>query len=517
MRQVSPCLRLCILIAYVAVFGASSALAAEPEASPAKKAARAAVVERRDLIGSLGRQVWEFAEPAFQEHRSSALLAKTLEDAGFRVSRGVAEMPTAFVAEYGSGKPVVALLAEYDALPGLAQAADPVLSPIPRQQAGHGCGHNLFGAAVVGAALSVKDAMEQHKLGGTLRVYGCPAEEGGCGKAYMVRAGELKDVDVALHWHPGSSNSANMRTSLAIVRFRCRFTGVSAHAAGSPHLGRSALDAVELMNTGINFLREHVTSSARIHYVITDGGKRPNVVPQQAEAWYYIRAPKMSEAQAIFARVKKIAEGASLMTETKHELRMITGSYEILVNEPLARAMDANLRAVGDSAVYRRRTQIRRRRAEGNERRLEARRSAGLDDHREVRRRRHERLDRCRRRFLDRADGRPRRRHGRARDSRSQLGDDRLRRLAASRARFDHRGRSLGGHGRGSLRASQAAGRSASRFHFANRGNEVRAGSFRRSASRKARRLLNVGRRNRADDGSRRRSGNFLVALRDSA
>lgn len=318
-----------------------------PSHSPAKQTAQAEVVARGDLIGKLGREVWSFAEPAFQEHRSSKLLADTLEAAGFKVRRGIAEMPTAFVAEFGSGKPVVALLAEYDALPGLAQAAVPVLQPIPRQQAGHGCGHNLFGAAIVGAGISVKEAMQRHKLGGTLRVYGCPAEEGGCGKAYMVRAGELKDVDVAIHWHPGNSNQASMRSSLAIVRFRCRFTGISAHAAGSPHLGRSALDAVELMNSGVNYLREHVPSTARIHYVITDGGKRPNVVPQEAESWYYIRAPKMSEAQAIFARVKKIAEGAALMTETKYELRMITGSYEILVNEPLARAMDANLRAVG--------------------------------------------------------------------------------------------------------------------------------------------------------------------------
>jgi aminobenzoyl-glutamate utilization protein B len=256
-------------------------------------------------------------------------------------------MPTAFVAEFGSGKPVLALLAEYDALPGLSNAAEPVQKPDPRQQAGHGCGHNLFGAAIVGAALSVKSAMEQHGVPGTIRVYGCPAEEGGCGKAYLIRGGEFHDVDLALHWHPAAINSAEMKSSLAIVRFRVRFTGKSAHAAGSPHVGRSALDAVELMNIGVNFLREHVPTTSRIHYVITNGGRRPNVVPEQAEAWYYIRAPKMSEAQSIFERVKKIAEGASLMTETKREIRMITGSYEILPNEPLARAVDANLHDVG--------------------------------------------------------------------------------------------------------------------------------------------------------------------------
>jgi len=326
---------------------AGSALAGSPDPSPAKLVAIAAVEKNSAAVGEWGRKIWEFAEPAFQEHRSSKLLADALEQVGFRVRRGAADMPTSFVAEFGAGEPVVALLAEYDALPGLSQLDRPQQQVNPRQTAGHGCGHNLFGAAIVGAAIAAKDAMTSEKLTGTIRVYGCPAEEGGCGKAYLVRAGEFKDVDVAVHWHPGASNSAGMKSSLAIIRFRTKFTGVSAHAAGSPQLGRSALDGVELMNVGINFLREHVTSAARIHYVITNGGNRPNVVPQEAEAWYYIRAPRMSEAQAIFARAKKIAEGAAMMTETKHEIRMITGSYEILINEPLARAMDANLRYVG--------------------------------------------------------------------------------------------------------------------------------------------------------------------------
>ena len=323
---------------------ATSARAAD---SLAKQSALTAAGEQAELVERLGKQVWEYAEPAFQEHRSSKLLADTLEAAGFRVRRNVAEMPTAFVAEFGSGKPVVALLAEYDALPGLSNAAEPLQRSDPRQTAGHGCGHNLFGAALVGAAISAKASMEKHGLAGTLRVYGCPAEEGGCGKAYLIRAGEMKDVDLALHWHPAASNTAEMKSSMAIIRFRVRFTGISAHAAGSPHLGRSALDGVELMNIGVNYLREHVPSTARIHYVITHGGKRPNVVPESAEAWYYIRSPKMSEVQAIYARVRKIAEGAALMTETKQEIRMVTGSYEILPNEPLARAVDANLRAVG--------------------------------------------------------------------------------------------------------------------------------------------------------------------------
>lgn len=331
---------LCVLVGSVAV-------AAAAELQTVKATALEAAAARVEPVERWGRRIWEFAETAFQERKSSQLLADALEEDGFRVRRGVAEMPTAFVAEFGSGKPVVALLAEYDALPGLSNAASPLQQVEPRQTAGHGCGHNLFGAAIVGSAMAVKEAMQKHAVGGTLRVYGCPAEEGGCGKAYLIRAGEMKDVDLALHWHPGSDNKAGSKSSLAIVRFRVRFKGKAAHAAGSPQAGRSALDAVELMNIGVNFLREHVSSSSRIHYVITDGGRRPNVVPDSAEAWYYIRAPKMTEVQKIFERVKKIAAGAELMTETKHELRMITGSYEILPNEPLARAVHANLQSVG--------------------------------------------------------------------------------------------------------------------------------------------------------------------------
>lgn len=315
--------------------------------TPAKQAAVTAVDQRAETIGTLGKKVWEFAELAFQEHKSSRLLADALEAEGFKVTRGVATMPTAFVAEYGQGKPVVAILAEYDALPGLAQAVAPQQQPLANSRAGHGCGHNLFGAASTGAALAVKQVLADRKLVGTIRLYGCPAEEGGSGKVYLVREGTMKDVDVALHWHPGSSNSAALKTSLAVIRFRVRFTGKAAHAAGSPQKGRSALDGVELMNVGVNYLREHVPSDSRIHYVITHGGGRPNIVPEHAEAWYYIRSPKMTQSQEIFERVKKIAQGAALMSETQHELHMITGSYEILENEPLGRLMDANLRAIG--------------------------------------------------------------------------------------------------------------------------------------------------------------------------
>ncbi|MBL8827877.1 MAG: amidohydrolase [Planctomycetaceae bacterium] len=320
---------------------------ADPQLTPAKQAAVAAVDERAAMITDLGKKVWEFAELAFQEHKSSALLADALEREGFKVTRGVATMPTAFVAEYGSGKPVVAILAEYDALPGLSQAAVPQQQPLPTSRAGHGCGHNLFGAASTGAALAVKHVLADRKLSGTVRLYGCPAEEGGSGKVYLVREGLMKDVDVAFHWHPGSGNSAAMKSSLAVIRFRVRFTGKAAHAAGSPQKGRSALDGIELMNVGVNYLREHVPTDSRIHYVITNGGGRPNIVPEHAESWYYIRSPKMTDAALIFERVKKIAQGAALMSETQQEVHMVTGSYEILENEPLAKLMDANLRAIG--------------------------------------------------------------------------------------------------------------------------------------------------------------------------
>lgn len=317
------------------------------EPSAAKKTGLTVAEQHADLVADLARQIWEFSEPAFQEFQSSKLLADTLEQSGFRVDRGVAGMKTAFVAEYGSGRPIVAILAEYDALPGLSQAAVPYKDPVPRREAGHGCGHNLFGAASTVAAIAARRAIEKHQLKGTIRLYGCPAEEGGGGKTYLVRDGFFREVDVALHWHPSTQNDAQPHGCLAVIRFRVQFHGRAAHAAGSPHDGRSAMDGVELMNVGVNYLREHVIPEARIHYVVTHGGKRPNIVPDFAEAWYYIRAPKMSQAKGIFERVKKIAEGAALMSETKQELRSVTGTYEILPNKTLASRMLANFKGVG--------------------------------------------------------------------------------------------------------------------------------------------------------------------------
>lgn len=301
-------------------------------------------------LAKVSDSVWDFAETAFQEHKSSRLLADTLEKAGFTVRRGVAGMKTAFVAEFGAGKPTIAFLAEYDALPGLSQKVSADKDPREAGRPGHGCGHNLLGTASVFAGIAVKRAMEQHKLPGRIIVFGTPAEEGGAGKVYMVREGLFAGVDVVVSWHPGTGNTVGAGSCLAVKRARFRFHGLAAHAAGGPERGRSALDAVELMNVGSNYLREHVPQQTRIHYVIINGGKRPNIVPEEAESWYYVRAPKMDDAQAVFTRVVEIAQGACLMTRTKVEIRDESGTYEILPNLTLAGITHGHLRRVGAPA-----------------------------------------------------------------------------------------------------------------------------------------------------------------------
>jgi aminobenzoyl-glutamate utilization protein B len=301
----------------------------------------------RDRVAQISDAVWDYAELAFQEHKSSKLLADTLEQAGFKVRRGVADMKTAFVAEYGSGKPVIAFLAEYDALPGLSQNAEPVKEPRAKGKPGHGCGHNLLGTASVAAGLAVKEVLHRHKLPGKVIVFGTPAEEGGAGKVYMVRAGLFKDVDAVLSWHPSGGNALACGSCLAVKRARFRFHGLAAHAAASPHKGRSALDAVELMNVGANYLREHVPDQTRIHYVITKGGGRPNIVPEEAESWYYVRAPHMADAQEVFERIKEIAQGACLMTRTTVELLGESGTYETLPNMALSRVVERHFKRIG--------------------------------------------------------------------------------------------------------------------------------------------------------------------------
>ena len=292
---------------------------------------------------TIAKKIWGFAEVGYQEQKSSALLQETLQKEGFTVKAGIAGIPTAFVASYGSGEPVIAILAEYDALPGLSQTDEPVQKAITDGGAGHGCGHNLFGTASVAAAISVKQWLKK----GTIRVYGCPAEEGGSGKVYMVRAGLFDDVSAVLHWHPGNANSAAISPWLSNKNAKFRFYGTASHAAAAPEKGRSALDGVEAMDYMVNMMREHVPEETRIHYVITKGGDAPNVVPAFAEVYYYVRHPDMQVVKDVFERMVKAAEGAALGTGTRMEYEVLGGVYNMLPNETLSKLMDSNLRRVG--------------------------------------------------------------------------------------------------------------------------------------------------------------------------
>jgi aminobenzoyl-glutamate utilization protein B len=313
---------------------------------------------RPDLITSItGRetqswdaalQIWNWAEPGYQEVKSAALLSDMLREAGFRITTNVAGIPTAFTAEIGSGKPVIGILGEYDALPGLSQAAVPYREPRADVTCGHGCGHHLFGVASASAAIALGEQIQAGQLHGTLRYYGCPAEEGGSAKAFMVREGLFKDLDACVHWHPSSSNSAGDRSSLARIAVKFRFHGQAAHAAGAPEQGRSALDAVELTNYAAELLREHVPEESRIHHVITAGGEAPNVVPAFAEVYYYIRHPKAVVVKDLYARLKKCAEAGALATETRLELVEEGGIVEILPNAALAKVTLKNLRDLND-------------------------------------------------------------------------------------------------------------------------------------------------------------------------
>lgn len=295
----------------------------------------------------VAQRIWGFAEVGYKEAKSSALLQETLRKNGFAVQAGVAGIPTAFVATYGSGQPVIGILAEYDALPGLAQQAVAEKTPIAGQDAGHGCGHNLFGTASVAAGIELKKLLKEGKLHGTVKVYGCPAEEGGSGKVYLVRAGLFDGVDAVLHWHPSSTNATMVGKYIANTSAKFRFHGVAAHAAAAPWRGRSALDGVEALDNMVNLMREHVTPETRIHYVITSGGKAPNVVPDFAEVYYYVRHPNRAEVEAVFARVVKAAEGAALGTGTTMDYEIIGGTHDLLVNETLAHALQRNLEQVG--------------------------------------------------------------------------------------------------------------------------------------------------------------------------
>ena len=296
--------------------------------------------------GKIAHSIWSFAEMGYQEEKSVALLEKTLKEEGFKIEDGVAGMPTAFIATYGSGSPVIAVLGEYDALPGLSQKAVAHKESMGAV-AGHACGHHLFGTASTAAAIAMKDYLKANGKLGTIKFYGCPAEEGGSGKVYLTREGMFDGVDVALNWHPGNKNAANPGAALANKSAKFRFHGVSAHAAAAPEKGRSALDAVEAMNYMVNMMREHVPMESRIHYVITDGGKAPNVVPDYAEVYYYARHPQRDVVVDIFDRMVKAAEGAALGTGTTMDYEMIGGTHELLPNLTLQKLMYDNLKEVG--------------------------------------------------------------------------------------------------------------------------------------------------------------------------
>ena len=295
----------------------------------------------------IAREIWEFAEPGYLEEKSSLLLRSTLKEEGFSIKSGVAAIPTAFVASYGKGKPVIGILAEFDALPGMSQDAVACRKPLAKNKPGHGCGHNLFGTASTAAAIAVKNWLDRSGHSGTIRLYGTPAEEGGSGKVYMVRAGLFDDVDVVLHWHPGDKNDASPQTTRANRSAKFRFYGVSSHAAAAPERGRSALDGVEAMNYMVNLLREHISADASIHYVITKGGQAPNIVPDFAEVFYYIRHYEVAGLEEVWQRVVKAAQGAAEGTGTRVEYEIIHGNWSVLANDVLSKLVDKNLRFAG--------------------------------------------------------------------------------------------------------------------------------------------------------------------------
>ena len=297
------------------------------------------IEQYRDILCQLNQTIWSSAETKFEERQSVAAQLAILENAGYQVEQGVAGIDTAYIATLGSGKPVIALLAEYDALDGLSQQANVCRhSPRPETTKGHGCGHNLLGTGVIGAALLLMDYYKEQKLTGTIKIFGCPGEEGGSGKVFMARAGLFNDVDIALTWHPSTMNAVMTGSMLANVQVYFRFHGTSAHAGAAPHLGRSALDAVELMNVGVNYMREHMEMTDRVHYAVTDtGGRSPNVVQSYAEVLYLIRSRTTQGATTLYDRVCKIAQGAALMTETTVEVEFDKACSQVVPNHTISK------------------------------------------------------------------------------------------------------------------------------------------------------------------------------------
>ena len=312
-----------------------------------KKQLIASVESHKEELISISDQIWANAEIAFQETESSKLLADYAEANGFAVERGVADIPTAFIATYGEGKPVISILSEFDALPGISQKAQPTKEPLEAGAAGHGCGHNLFGTASLGAAIAVKEMIEAGKIKGTVKFIGTPAEEKFFGKLWMLEAGVWDDVDVNVSWHPSADTKADVQSSLAMVDFIVEFNGQAAHAAADPWNGRSASDALELYTTGINYYREHIKPTVRIHYHIQDGGQVVNVVPDYSKLWVRVRNTDTKGMLPVFEQVKKMAEGAAIMANVDYKYSLVSGIRETLVNRTGGAVMQENLELLG--------------------------------------------------------------------------------------------------------------------------------------------------------------------------
>lgn len=303
--------------------------------------------QRADHFGRLSRSVWELAEVGYQEHKSSALLQAELRAAGFRIETGTGGAPTAFVATWGEGKPVIGIPGEFDALPGLSQEDVAQRKPRTADAPGHGCGHNLLGAAAAFAAITVKEEMAARGIKGTLKFYGSPAEEGGGGKIYMARAGAFDGVDAVLAWHPSDRNGASLKSNLANISAKFRYRGKAAHAASAPTQGRSALDAVMVFAHAVDLLREHIPDVTRVHYIITNGGSAPNIVLDASEVFRYARHSSMPVLDGIWNRILKCAEAGALATETELQLELVNSSHNLLPNDALAALYDKNLRVAG--------------------------------------------------------------------------------------------------------------------------------------------------------------------------
>ena len=312
-----------------------------------KKAIIASVEAHQDALIAISDSIWALAETAFEEHESSRILADYAEAQGLTVERGVAGIPTAFVATYGSGSPVISVLGEFDALPGISQKASPVKEPLNAGAAGHGCGHNLFGAASLGAAIAIKEQIEAGTLKGTVKFIGTPSEEKFFGKIWMIKEGIWDGVDVNVSWHPGATTEADVQSTLALVDFKVEFFGQTAHASSDPWNGRSASDALELYTTGINYYREHVQPTVRMHYHIQDGGQVVNVVPDYSRLWVRVRDSKREGMKPVYERVREMAEGAAIMANVDYKISLISGIYEVLVNRKGGELMQNNLELLG--------------------------------------------------------------------------------------------------------------------------------------------------------------------------